>query len=50
VTLHRFGEIDAPALERLVREAVRVARLPRSERVALAMDRELREELAIHAR
>jgi hypothetical protein len=41
VTLHRREEIDAPALERLVGEAVRVARLSRAERAARVMDRDL---------
>lgn len=40
VTLRGPDEIDAPLLERLVREGARVARLSRAERLALLLDRD----------
>jgi hypothetical protein len=50
VTLRHLDEIEAPMLEGLVREAVRVARLSRAEREAAAMDRVLRSALPAGAR
>lgn len=40
VTASRPEEVDAAALEPLIREAARVAGLSRAERVALALDRD----------
>ncbi len=44
VTLSRMEDLDPPALERLVREAVRIASMSSGERMALRHDLEIRRQ------